>query len=488
MIVYIVLIPLLTALITPILGMFNKKTSFYLALLNAFATFFIVILTIKKVYIYGPEKYWFGGFEPPYGIEYVVDSINAIILFIISLVFIFSVIYSKKSLEEEVENKRLTLMYTMINLYYTGILGITITGDIFNLYVFIEITSLSAYTLIAMGKNKKALMASYNYLILGTIGATFILIGIGYIFMATGSLNMYDIKLRLPAVYSSKMVRTGFAFLTLGLCLKLALFPLHTWLPNAYTYAPSAIGALLAGTGTKVSAYALIRILYSVFTLEFDSKIIPFNFILLILSCVAIISGSFLAISQKNLKKMLAYSSVGQIGYISLGLSIANLNSLQGSIIHIFNHSLMKVSLFFIAGGIFIKYGYENINELKGIGRKMPYTMFFFLLSSMSLVGIPFTSGFISKWYLILGALEQSYYLVIPVIIISSSLSFIYLWRVIEMAYFDKKEDTMHDVKEVPLSMLVPIGFSSLLCVFFGIYPKLPISLAEQAANIILGK
>jgi multicomponent Na+:H+ antiporter subunit D len=181
---------------------------------------------------------------------------------------------------------------------------------------------------------------------------------------------MADLKLRLPSLYHSKMVRTGFTFLTLGLALKLALFPLHIWLPNAYTYAPSTIGALLAGTGTKVSAYALIRILYSVFTIDFDVNIIPFSKIFIFLSLIAIIFGSLLALAQKKLKKMLAYSSIGQIGYITLGISLANETALQGGIIHIFNHSLMKTSLFFIAGGIFYKYGIENIDEMRGIAKK----------------------------------------------------------------------------------------------------------------------
>ena len=399
--------------------------------------------------------------------------------------FFIITIYSKKSLEKEIEDKRLALFYALYMLFYTGIMGIVITGDIFNLYVFIEIASLSSYTLIAMGQKRQALTSSYNYLILGTIGATFILIGIGYLFMATGSLNMADIKLRIVPLYHSNMVRTAFAFLTLGLMLKLALFPLHVWLPNAYTYAPSAMGALLAATGTKVSAYALIRVLYSVFTLEFDLKIIPFNDILLYISVLAILMGSTLALSQGNLKKMLAYSSIGQIGYITLGISLSNATSLQGSVLHIFNHSLMKGGLFLIAGGLFYKFNIENIQDLKGISKRMPYTMAFFVILALSMIGMPFTVGFLSKWYLILGAIEVKKYLVIPVILISSLLSLIYLWRVIEICYGN--EIQKKDISEMPVSMIVPIIIISLLTVFLGIFSEIPLALSKNAVKIILG-
>lgn len=486
MIVYIVLIPLLSALITPLFGLWNKKTGYFIALINSIVTLGIIILSVKKVYVYGSERYFFGGFEPPYGIEYVLDGLNSVILLIISFIYLMCVLYSKKSLENEIEFKRLPLFYTLMNLYFTGTLGITITGDIFNLYVFVEIASLSAYSLIAMGQRREALMASYNYLIIGTIGATFILIGIGYIFMATGSLNMYDLKLRLPSLFHSKTVRTGFTFLTLGLALKLALFPLHIWLPNAYTYAPSTIGALLAGTGTKVSAYALIRILYSVFTIEFDVNIVPFSKIFIYLSFIAIIMGSVLALSQKNLKKMLAYSSIGQIGYITLGISIANETALQGSVIHIFNHSLMKTSLFFIAGIISYLYGVDNIHDIRGIAKKIPFTMSLFLISGLSLIGVPLTAGFISKWYIVLGAVESGYYLAIPVVLLSSILSLIYIWRVIELAYFGNAEVNC-SYSKVPFSLFFPTVISSSLCIFFGLYTELPVELSKKAIEVLLG-
>ncbi len=486
MILYIVIIPLFVSLLTPLFGMFNRKYAYFISLLGAIITFLFVIFTYKKVVTHGKEYYWFGGFEPPFGIEYVVDGLNLILLLIISFIYLLVIIYSKKSSEKEIEDKRLSLFYCLLNLFFTGILGIVVTGDIFNLYVFVEIASLSSYTLIALGPKRQSLMASYNYLILGTIGATFVLIGIGYIFMATGSLNMADIKSRLVPIYHSKMVRTAFTFITLGLCLKLALFPLHIWLPNAYAYAPSSVGALLAATGTKVSAYALIRVLYSVFTIDFDTNVIPFNKVFVFISLIAILAGSFLALAQKNLKKMLAYSSIGQIGYITLGIAMSNEISLQGSVLHIFNHSLMKCALFFIAGGIFYKKGIENINDMKGIAKEMPFTMAFFVIAGLSLVGVPLTVGFLSKWYLLLGAISQKYFFVIPVILISSLLSFIYIWRVIETAYF-KDSNSTKSSSEMPLGMIAPVAVVTILCIYFGIFTELPLLLTKEAIRILIG-
>ncbi len=485
MIAYIVLVPLITAIAIPLFGLINKKTAYPVTLVCSFLSFFLVVKTSFKVFTYGGERYFFFFFEPPFGIEYVIDGLNSVILLIIAFMFLIITIYSGKSLQKEIEDKRVPLFYSLYTLFYTGIMGIVITGDIFNLYVFIEIASLSSYTLIAMGQKRNALMASYNYLILGTIGATFILIGIGYLFMATGSLNMADIKLRLVPQYHSKMVRTAFAFLTLGLMLKLAMFPLHVWLPNAYAYAPSAMGALLAATGTKVSAYALIRILYSVFTLEFDVKVIPFNTIFMVISVVAVLMGSILALSQKNLKKMLAYSSIGQIGYITLGISLSNSTSLQGSILHIFNHSLMKGGLFLIAGGIFYRLNIENISDLKGLSKKMPYTMVSFVILTLSMIGAPLTAGFLSKWYLILGAVESGHFFIVPVIIISSLLGLVYLWRVIEISY--SNDEQKGTVSEMPSSMLVPVILVAALTVFFGVFSEIPLSLSKEAVRTIIG-
>ena len=211
---------------------------------------------------------------------------------IVCFITLIVAVYSKKSVEKEIDRAKVPAFYSLYLLLSTGFIGMVVTGDLFNLYVFIEISALAGYALTAIGKKRGALIASYNYLILGTIGATFIMIGIGYLYVATGTLNMGDLSQRLPALYGSNAVRTGFAFLTVGLFLKLALLPFHIWLPNVYTHAPSVVSVLMSATATKVSAYVLIRIMFTVFSASFDIEAVPVTKILLALSSTSIIRSS----------------------------------------------------------------------------------------------------------------------------------------------------------------------------------------------------
>ena len=215
------------------------------------------------------------------------------------------------------------LVYTGWLLCLTGLLGITITGDVFNVFVFLEIASLSSYLLVSLGPDRRALTAAFQYLVMGTIGATFILIGVGLLYMMTGTLNMADLAQRIPNVAQTTTVRAGFAFLVLGISLKAAVFPLHYWLPNAYTFAPSAVTAFLAGSATKVSIYLLLRFFFDIFSESFSLRVMRLDLVLLILGVIAIFSMSLVAIYQHNVKRMLAYSSVAQVGYMVIGISLA---------------------------------------------------------------------------------------------------------------------------------------------------------------------
>ena len=307
----------------------------------------------------------------------------------------------------EILRARIPLFYTAYLLCLTGLLGITITGDAFNLFVFLEISSLSSYVLIALGEHRRALTAAYQYLIMGTIGATFILIGIGLLYMMTGTLNMADLAQRLPAVTGTRTVQAAFAFLTVGISLKLALFPLHLWLPNAYTYAPSVVTAFLAATATKVAVYVLLRFMFTIFGASFAFDSMPLEFIFWRWRWSAMFAGSTVAIFQDNVKRLLAYSSVAQIGYMILGISFASVTGLTAAILHLFNHALMKGALFLALGCVVYRTRLARMETMRGLGRRMPWTMAAFVVGGLSLIGVPLTVGFISKWYLVLGALEQ---------------------------------------------------------------------------------
>ena len=227
----------------------------------------------KSVITGGTIHYWLGGWEPPWGIEYYVDHFNAFMLVLVSSLSLFTAIYAKRTVEAEMPD-RVALFWCLYLLLVTGILGIIITGDLFNLFVLLEVASLTGYSLVAIGKGR-ARFASIRYLIIGTIGASFYLIGIGYLYIMTGSLNMADLRLLLPPLYGSKVIQAAFVFIFIGFGIKIALFPLHAWQPDAYTYAPSAVSLIMSTAVAKTSAYALIRVIFSVFTLDFIKGFLP---------------------------------------------------------------------------------------------------------------------------------------------------------------------------------------------------------------------
>ncbi len=496
----LIVIPLLAAIITPIIGRIHWVLSWYAVTITTFISFIISFSLLQTVLVQGRISYWMGGWEPPYGIEYAIDPLNVYVMIIVSFMAFAGAIYSKNNINVEIDEARKPFFYSVYLLFVTGLMGMVVTGDIFNIYVFLEITSLSGYALIAIGKKRQAIVASYNYLIMGTVGATFFLLGIGYLYLMTGTLNIADLAARLPEFYQTKAIFTAFTFIVLGLCIKLAVFPLHFWLPNAYAYAPSTVSAVMAATGAKVAAYALIRVMFTLFNPEFYAHT-PFNIpnILLIFAVAAILVGSIMALAQTDVKKMLAYSSIGQIGYIVLGISLMNVTGMIGSLIHLLNHALMKGALFFAVGAVVYKTGLSSIDNLRGLGKKMPWTMAAFTIAALSMTGVPLTVGFVSKWYLAVASIESGMWWLVPIILISSLLTAIYFWRILDNVWLkptpgEESLEHGHDhhqqapVKsnDAPLSMLIPTFTVAVLCIVFGIFAYAPVSLAEKAALILL--
>jgi multicomponent Na+:H+ antiporter subunit D len=368
-----------------------------------------------------------------------------------------------------------------------GLMGIIITGDAFNAFVFMEISSLSMYTLIALGKDRRALAAAYQYLILGTIGATMYVIGIGLLYTITGTLNLVDLGERLPPLLDTPAAIAGMAFIVVGLSLKVALFPLHLWLPNAYALAPTVTTVFIAATATKVSIYLLMRYLYSVFGFAFSIEQTPIPELLLVLSLLAIFAGSLTAIFQENVKRMLAYSSVAQIGYITLGIAIANATGLTGSLVHIFNHAVMKGALFMLIGGIALQIGTVRISDMAGIGKQMPLTMFGFVIGGLSLLGVPGTVGFVSKWYLAVGALENGWWWLVVLLMLSSLLVLVYMGRVIEVAFFRERPVGAPVLKDPPKAMIMTSWVFILACIYLGFDTSFTVGVAEQAVSVLVG-
>ncbi len=460
-----------------------------LTLAVSVATLVIAALLLARVLDDGPISYAFGGWPAPWGIEYRVDTVNAFVLLLVSAISTVVLPYARVSVAHELPADQHHLFYAIYLLCLTGLLGVTITGDVFNLFVFLEISSLSSYVLISLGRDRRALTAAFQYLVMGTIGATFILIGVGLLYMMTGTLNMADLAERLVPVRGTRPVLAAFAFLTVGISLKLALFPLHLWLPNAYAFAPSAVTAFLAATATKVAVYVMLRFVFTVFGAAFAFEATPFAEILLPLALVAVFTASTVAIFQDDIKRMLAYSSIAQIGYMILGISIASLTGLTAAILHLFNHALMKGALFMALGCVFLRLGSVDIGRFEGLGRTMPFTMAAFVTGGLSLIGIPLTVGFISKWYLVLAALERGgwWWLVAVLVLMGSLLSVVYVWRVVAAAYFRAPPKGATAMAEAPASMLIPTWALIAANVYFGIDTDLTVGVAGRAAAALLG-
>jgi len=482
-----VVVPLVAAPLCVLLR--DHRAAWALTVLISWLAFAIATALLMKVLDTGPITYALGNWIAPWGIEYRLDPLNAFVLVIVAALGAIVATYARVSVVAEIAKERIYLFYCMYLLALTGLLGIVITGDAFNIFVFLEISSLSSYVLISLGRDRRAMTAAYQYLIMGTIGATFILIGIGLLYMMTGTLNMADLARRLPPVADSRTVLAAFGFITVGASLKLALFPLHQWLPNAYAYAPSSVSAFLAGTATKVSIYVLLRFIFTVFGASIAFKALPLGWMLLALAILAMFIASTVAIFQQDIKRMLAYSSIAQIGYIILGISFASATGLTAGILHIFNHALMKGGLFLALGCVFLRLGSVKLDDMKGIGRTMPVTMAGFVVGGISLIGLPPTAGFISKWYLVLAALEKGWWPVAVLIVLSSLLAVIYVWRVIEVAYFEPppKHAQGDEVREAPLSMLVPLWTLIGANLYFGIETSASVGVAKQAASFLLG-
>jgi multicomponent Na+:H+ antiporter subunit D len=427
----LVVVPIVLALAPVAVGRVRPNAGWLAGVAAAVAHLALSASVLWTVLSAGRVSYAVGGYPPPFGIELVADGVSATLAVLVSVVTLATVVYAHAA------GPRSNAFYSELLILTAGLSGMVVTADLFNLYVFLEISGLATYALVATGRSPAAALASLKYLLVGTIGASLYLLGVGYLYVATGSLNMADLATLLPAVgYGSPLVLTGFALLVIGLVVKTALFPVHTWQPDAYAESPDSVTAYISALVSTAAAYALFRVVYAVFTPAFDAAV-PFALdTLVVLASVSVVVGSVLAVLQSDLKRMLAYSSVAQFGLVVAGFAVVNETAIFGGLVHLVGHGVMKAGLFVAVGALATVAGGRTVDDLAGMADRAPVVSAAFAALAFALVGVPPAVGFAGKWHIVLGAVEAGRWLVAGVAVVSTLLTLAYFARVVERLYF----------------------------------------------------
>jgi len=492
----LVVLPLMMAVLTAILpsrAAIGGKLAWLAVLATSGICLAVAVSMLLQVMAHGPIDYAMGGWAPPFGIAYRVDALNAPILVLISAVAVLCTLYALPSVDAEVEPKKRAAFYAAFLVSFAGLLGMVITADAFNVFVFLEVSSISTYVLVAMGasRDRRALTSSFNYLVMGSIGATFFVIGIGFLYMQTGTLNMMDMaRILQDGGVDSKVTKLAFAFILVGLGLKLAMFPLHTWLPGAYSYAPSFFTAFMAATATKAALYLMLRFSFMVFdpSWAFIGKAVMI--LVAALGLLGMMAASLQAMFQNDLRRVLAFSSIAQVSYMLLGIGMATTLGLSAGYLHMLNHAIIKGGLFIAAGAFWYRFGITQVCDMRGLGKTMPWTMAGFTVLGISLIGVPGTVGFVSKLALVQAAALHGWWWAIGAIVLTSIMAIIYVGRLIEQAYFQdppKKGAVTVSKNEAPLMMLIPLWIFAISAIVFGINAEWTTSLAAAAAELLSG-
>ncbi|MDY0110089.1 MAG: proton-conducting transporter membrane subunit [Candidatus Krumholzibacteria bacterium] len=453
---------LLAALLIPLAALLWRRLSWLLAVAATGLCFFYAVKGLAHVTTAGRLHYHLAGWQPPFGIEFVLDPLSAFFCVFVTGVALLALIHAGRVVAHEVSGVDMGF-YSLAMLLLAGLSGMVVTGDLFNLYVFLEISALASYALIARG-DPRAPLSAFRYLTLGTTGAAFYLLGLAFIYMSVGSLNLADVSRLLPEVSDTRPVLLGLSLMVLGMGLKVALFPLHAWLADAYTHASSAATALIAPIGTKVAAYVLLRLMFFLVDPQYLRDQTPLPAIVGCLGAAGMLWGSIMAMCQKELKRMLAYSSVAQVGYIALGIGLASPLGFIGAVLHALNHACMKACLFLVTGNFRVRLGHSTLPRLvDDLRRTMPWSAAAFTAAAISMVGLPPLAGFFSKWYLVLGSIQQSNWVFVAVLVASSLLNAVYFFRVLERMYLtplappgDADVSAAAAAREAPASMLAP--------------------------------
>ncbi|MFH0877668.1 MAG: proton-conducting transporter membrane subunit [Candidatus Omnitrophota bacterium] len=456
-----VILPLAGAFLISLAGRHRKGLPDWLGNLTTAGLLVISVLSVK-IAASGALVTSVGGWKPPFGIVLVLDGLTSFMLVTVNLVAFAISIYSINYMERFTSKWK---FYTLFLLMLAGMNGVLVTGDLFNLFVFLEIASVASYALVAFGTERQELEAAFKYAIMGSVGSLFILLGIVFLYGFTSTLNMADMAMFLANKGSSQIILLVSVLFIMGFGLKAALVPFHAWLPDAHPSAPAPISAMLSGVLIKsLGVYALCRVFFNIFgiTAQVSS-------VLMFLGALSMVIGVFLAIGQWDLKRLLAYHSISQIGYVVLGIGLGTPLGLLGGLFHLFNHSIFKSLLFLNSGAVEYATGTRDLQKMGGLMTRMPVTGATTLTASMAIAGIPPFNGFWSKLIIIIAAVQAGRLGYAFWAVVASFLTLASFTKVMKYAFFGTPKARWKQVKEVPLFMRLSMEALALICLVGGV-------------------
>ncbi len=477
-----VAMPLLGAFLTPLLSKLNQELADIVGS--------IIGALLVSVSFYGlfaqlgssePLVYWAGNWRF-LGIAMVYDALTALVVLVTNVVGFCALLYSVRYINHYTARWK---FYTLFLLMLAGLNGLAISGDLFNMFVFIEIAAVASYALVAFGTEAEELEAGFKYMVLGEVGGMAILFSIALIYSQTSTLNLAQVSRYLPA--GTPFFWFVVATLLIGFAVKMAMVPFHAWLPDAHPSAPAPVSAMLSGVFIKVvGVYAMARLVFNVFGLSRASAPAFFN-LLIGFGVLSMVAGGLLAYSQSDYKRLLAYSSISQMGYIIIGLGIGNGWALAGALFHLLAHAMGKGLLFLVSGSVEAQTGTRNLDRLKGLERTMPLTAWSHLFGSLSLAGVPPFVGFFSKLFIIVGALQARMYWLAVLAAVFSAVTLAYLTKVVNRAFFSRDNEAPVLAKEAGGTMAIAVVMLVILTVLSGVLfvPVLD-GIVRPAADVLL--
>jgi len=470
-----IVLPLAAAFIIP---MFSRKFKILPDILGNLTTLCLLVMSLSVIGKQGIYK--MGGWIPPVGINLVLDGLSVLMLITIAIVSFCSTLFSIKYMELYTSKLR---YYSLFLLMVAGMNGVVLTGDMFNLYVFLEIASVASYALVAFGCEHEELEASFKYLVLGCVASSFILLGIALLYGSFGTLNMAHMAQMVQQFGMNSSATFAVVCFLMGFGVKAALVPFHAWLPDAHPSAPAPISAMLSGVLIKVlGVYALVRILFNVLGVTQS-----WLSILMMLGALSMVAGVFLAVGQWDLKRLLAYHSISQIGYVILGIGIGTPLGILGGVFHLFNHSVFKSLLFLNSGSVVYSTGTRDLHKMGGLGQKMPVTSSTSMIASMSIAGIPPFNGFWSKLIIIAACLKAGHPVYAFWAVLASILTLASFTKVQRYAFFGKLPNALKRIKEAPLTMNLPMIILAALCIVAAILvmPSMRAAVLQPAVDVL---